>query len=96
MSLAVWRDVSLLWLILLTLIAVLPFGVLFFFAVKGLRRLRQLAKQYLPLVRERARQMADLTEQISRKVASPIIGVHAKAAQVSGISKAILARRKKA
>jgi hypothetical protein len=91
---AVWRDISLLWLILLTLIAVLPFGFLFFFAVKGLHRLRQLVKQHLPPAQEKARQMADIAEQMSQKVANPIIGAQAKAAQVGGISKAILSRRK--
>jgi hypothetical protein len=95
MDLAVWRDISLLWLILLTLLAVLPLGVLFFFAVKGLHRLRQLAKQYLPLARNRAQQVADRTERISQKVTGPVIGVRAKKAQVGGISRAILARRKK-
>jgi hypothetical protein len=43
MDLAVFRDISLLWLIFLTLISILPFAVLFFFAIQGMRRLRQLA-----------------------------------------------------
>jgi hypothetical protein len=96
MDLAVWRDLSLLWLIFLTLLAVLPFGVLFFFAVKGMVRLRQLAKQYLPLAQEKARLVADKTEEISQKVTDPIIGANAKAAQVNGLTKAIFARRKNA
>jgi cell division protein FtsB len=95
-NMAVWRDISLMWLILLTLVAALPFGLLFFFVIKGLHRLRQLAKQYLPLAQDRARQVADTAEQVSRKVADPLIGVQAKAAQVDGISKAIFARRKQA
>ncbi len=93
MGLAVWRDISLLWLIFLTLIAVLPFGVIFFFAIQGMRRLRQLAEQYLPVAQEKARLAADKTEEISQKVTSPIIGAHARAAQVNGIRKAILTRR---
>lgn len=95
MTIEVWRDISLLWLILLSVIAILPFGALFFFAVKGLHRLRQLAKEHLPLVQDKARQIADTAEQMSQKVANPIIGAQAKAAQVGGISKAILSRRKK-
>jgi hypothetical protein len=94
MDLAVWRDISLLWLILLTLIAILPFGVVFFFAVRGMRRLRQLAKQYLPLAQARMRQVAEVMEQISQKVANPVIGAKVKAAQVGGVTKAILSRRK--
>ena len=38
----------------------------------------------------------ELVEQISQQVADPIIGVQAKAAQVSGTTKAIFARRKSA
>jgi hypothetical protein len=93
MDLAVWRDISLLWLILLTLVAVLPFSILFFFAVKGMHRLRQLAKQYLPLAQEKARLVADKTEEVSNKVASPFISAQAKASRVSGTTKAILRRK---
>jgi hypothetical protein len=96
MDLAVWRDISLLWLILLTLVSALPFAVLFFFAVKGMRRLRQLAEQYLPVAQERTRKAADAAEQISQKVASPVIRGRATTAQVSGVIKAIFARRKEA
>lgn len=96
MGLAVARDISLLWLIFLTLITILPFGVLFFFMIKGLRRLRSLTKEYMPIAQDKARQVADVTEQVSQKVAQPVIGAHAKAAQVNGITRAIFTRRKAA
>jgi hypothetical protein len=96
MDLTVWRDISLIWLLFLTLLAVLPFGVLFFFAIKGMHRLRQLAKQYLPLAQEKARLVSDQTEKISQKVVSPIIGAHARAAQANRVTEAILTRRKNA
>ena len=95
MGLAVFRDISLLWLIFLTFIAVLPLAVIFFFAVKGMHRLRQLVKQYLPLGQEKAAQVAAVTEQVSQKVARPFIEVQAKQAEVSGILNAI-SRRKQA
>jgi len=95
MDLAVWRDLSLLWLIILTLIAALPFGVLFFFAIKGMQRLRQLAKQYLPQARDRVQQVRNVTEKASQKVASPFINAQARAAQVDGVTKAILRGRKR-
>ncbi len=95
MGLAVWRDMSLLWLIFLTLIAVLPFAALFFYAIKGMRRLRQLAKLYLPVAQEKARLVADKSEEISQKVAGPIISMHTRSAQVNGLRKAIFTRRKK-
>ena len=96
MGLAVMRDISLLWLILLTLLTILPISVLFFFAIKGMIRLRQLAKYYLPIGQEKARLIADTTEEISHKVTNPIIRAHAKAAQANGITKAIFTRRKSA
>ena len=95
MGLAVFRDISLLWLIFLTLIAILPVGVLFFFAIRGMHRLRQLAKLYLPIVQERARWVANKTEEVSQKVSDPIISVKAKTAQAHGIRKAIFTRRQR-
>jgi hypothetical protein len=93
MSLAVWRDISLLWLIFLALIAVLPFGVIFYFAIRGMHRLRQLALLYLPLVQDKTRLVADRTDEISQKVTKPVISAQARVAQVDGMRKAILTRR---
>jgi hypothetical protein len=93
-TLAVLRDISLLWLVLLTLIAILPFGVLFFYAIKGMIRLRQVAKLYLPIAQEKTRLVADKTNEFSHKVATPIIQVQAKTAQANGIVNAIFTRRK--
>lgn len=94
MDLAVWRDISLLWLILLSLIAVLPFAVLFFFAIKGMHRLRQVTVTYLSLVQDKSALVATKTDEISRHIASPIIRVRAKTAQVSGIRNAIFRRQR--
>jgi len=93
MSLAVWRDISLLWLIFLALIAVLPFGVIFYFFIRGMRRLRQLALLYLPMAQDKARLVADKTDEISQKVAKPVISARMKAAQVNGMRKAIFTGR---
>ena len=93
MGLAVWRDISLLWLILLSTIAVLPFAVLFFFAIKGMRRLRQLAIIYLALLQDKSNLVATKTDEISHQVVKPIINARAKSAQVSGIRNAIFSRR---
>jgi hypothetical protein len=89
---ATWRDISLLWLIFLTVLMILPVSVLFFYAIKGMRRLRQLAKQYLPIAQDKARLVASKTEEVSQKVANPIISLQAKAAQADGITKAIFRR----
>jgi hypothetical protein len=94
MDLAVWSDISLLWLILLALTSILPLAILFFFAIRGLHRLRQLAVLYLPIAREKTRLVADTAEQVSRKVTAPIIHIQARAAQANGITKAIWTRSK--
>jgi cell division protein FtsB len=94
MSLAVWRDISLIWLIFLALLAILPIGAVFFFAVRGMHQLRQVLKQVLPQAQETASLVAVRTDAISRKVAEPFIAAQARAAQVNGMTKAILTRRK--
>jgi hypothetical protein len=94
MGLATMRDISLLWLILLGLITILPVTVIFYFLVRGMTRLRQLALEYLPIAQEKTRIIAARTEEISQKIATPIISVQTKAAQVSGITKATFSRRK--
>ena len=96
MGLATMRDISLLWLIFLGLVSVLPIAVLFYFMIRGMTRLRQLAVLYLPIAQEKTRFIAFKSEEISHKIASPIIGVQTKAAQVNGITKAAFSRRNNA
>jgi hypothetical protein len=91
---AVGRDISLLLLTFLTGISILPIGVILFFLVKGLHRLRQLAKQGFPVAQEKAQLMADMAEKASLKVAAPVISIQAKTAQVDGVVTAIRMRRK--
>lgn len=93
MGVAVWRDVSLMWLTFLALIASLPFAVLFYLAIMGMVKLRQAVKRYFPLVREKAELVSDTTEKASHRVAAPFIQVQAKSAQIDGIRKAIFRRR---
>ena len=92
MDLGVWRDISLMWLIFLTFIAVLPVGIILFYLIKGMRRLRQLAKLYLPIAQDKARLVASKSEEISQQVAKPIVTIHAKTAQVNTIAKSIWRR----
>jgi hypothetical protein len=92
--LAVWRDISLLWLIFLTLIAVLPIGVIFFFCIKGMHRLRQLTKQVLPIVQDKARLVADGTERVSQQVVRPFIAAHVAGARIGTIARTTVTRRK--
>jgi hypothetical protein len=93
-ALATWRDISLIWLIFLTLLTVLPVTILFYYIIKGLNRLRQLVKIYMPIAQEKARFVAEKTDEIGQKISDPVIGAHAKAAQIDGVTRAIFGRRK--
>ena len=88
----VWRDISLMWLILLTFIAVLPFGVIFYLAVRGMRRLRQVLVEFFPLAQEWVGQVAIKTKEISDKVARPVVDLYARAAQLNTMARTILRR----
>ena len=57
-----------------------------------MRRLRQLAKLYLPIAQDKARLVASKSEEISQQVAKPIITTNAKMAQVNTIAKSIWRR----
>jgi hypothetical protein len=85
-------DISTMWLLFLTLIAIVPFGVIFYFIIKGLNRLRQLEKQYLPIAQDKVRQVAAATEQVSLKVAEPVVRAHAVRAQLNTITRTALRR----
>jgi hypothetical protein len=93
-SLSIMRDLSLIWLLSLALLASLPFVVIFFYAIRGMKRLRQLTKQYMPVAQDYARLAADKTEEVSVKVADPFISIKAKKAQADGITQAVFSRRK--
>ena len=92
-GLGVARDISLMWLIFLTLIAILPIAAIFFFLIRGMHRLRGAALTFFPQAQEKARLVADMTDKASRKVVEPIINAKAKTAQVSSIRSAIFTRR---
>ena len=86
---AVWRDISLLWLMFLTLIAVLPWGILFFFGIMGLNKVRQVLKKFFPVVQLKFRQVASGTEQISYKIAQPVVSVNATGARVGAMTQSV-------
>lgn len=90
---AVWRDLSLMWLILWTFIAILPIGAILFFAVKGMHRLRPATRRALRTVQSKAQQVNDVTGRLGAKAVAPAIHLRARAAQVDRLSRAIFRRR---
>lgn len=92
MTIAVWRDISLVWLVFLTLLAVLPWGVVFFFLVKGMAKVRQGVKKIMPILQAKANQVARGADQASYKIAQPVVGAHALGAQVGTITRTVFRR----
>ena len=88
----VWRDISLIWLISLTIVSVLPFAIAFFFAIKGMNALRRLTKKYVPVAQDKARLVATKTDEIGEKVAGTFITTNAQAARVQGMTRSITRR----
>lgn len=92
MSVSVWADISLIWLLSLALVSILPIAILFFLAIKGMHRVNELARQYLPMAGEKVEMVADKTEEICDKIANPTIKTYSTAARVRGMTQAILRR----
>jgi len=93
MDLAVWRDISLLWLIFWTLIALLPVGVLLGLAIWGMHRLRQGTRKYLRLAQSGAQRVNYTSDRISRQVTAPVIRLRATVAQVDRLRTATFRRK---
>jgi len=91
-NIAVMRDISLIWLIFLTLLAVLPWGVLFFFMIKGMTKVRWAVKTYAPVAQGKLRQVADVTGQVSVKITQPVVAVRATGAQVDAMTRTVFRR----
>jgi hypothetical protein len=92
MSVSVWADISAIWLLFLALVTILPFAVVFFFLIKGMRRLTELARKYLPIAGNKVEIVANKTEEISHKIASPVIKTYSTAARVRGMTHEIVRR----
>ena len=93
MDLGVWRDISLIWLLFLTIISVLPISIVLFLLISGMRRLRQVLKQYLPLGQDMASQLAAKVNEICDQIIAPFVAIYAGWARLNAIAKAILGRK---
>ena len=93
MDLGVWRDISLIWLLSLTIISVLPIGIILFLLISGMRRLRQALKLYLPIGQDMARQLVAKVNEICDQIIAPFVAIYAGWARLNAITKAILGRK---
>lgn len=84
MSLGTWADVGLMFIILETLVIVLIPLVLFALFARGMMLANQKIREIIPTVQMYAQQMADGTEQISERIAEPVIQARATTARWQG------------
>ncbi len=75
--LAPWRDLAIIWLVLLALIIMAVPGVLLFFAVKGLRALKRWIRKPLLQAQVWARRIEHGTTKATDSVAEVPIGIRA-------------------
>ena len=92
MSVSVWADISLIWLLSLALVGILPIAVIMFLLVKGMRRLNQLARQHLLIATQKVEMVANKTQEISDKIANPFIKTYSMPARVRGMRQEIRRR----
>jgi hypothetical protein len=85
MQLADWTSIAIIILAVEAFIFVVVFGAVFFFLNVGVVKAQGAVKQYGPIMRDRLRQVASTSEQVSRKLTGPIISAettNAKTRQV--------------
>jgi hypothetical protein len=78
-SLAFWRDVSIVWLSLFCLIGLAIPLVVFYFAVRGLNFVHRHVAALLQRGQGYSRIMRQQSEKLSHQVAAPVIRTHSQA-----------------
>lgn len=78
MSLAFWRDLSVIWLSLFCFIALVIPLVALYFAVRGMNALQRKVTPLVELAQKYSRIVRMETEKISNKVVEPIIQINGR------------------
>jgi len=81
-SLANWRDLSIVLLVIEAFIISLAPAVALYFCVRGISWVLKQLRTYAPQVQGYFRQGAEIAEDLSQKIAAPFFAVGAAAAQV--------------
>ncbi len=95
MSIEFWRNVSVVWIAIHAFILFLIPTVIAYFLVKGINWL--LAKTALGFAKAQgfSRQVNQKTEDLSNRVAAPLIAVHSKANRAQKIGKSLFENAQK-
>lgn len=73
MTLAAWRDLSIILLTIQTLLMVAIVGAVLYLLNRGMAKLRGAVRHYSPIIQDRLWHVSDVSKRISEQVAAPII-----------------------
>lgn len=85
MSLPNTADIALILVVVHVLVACLVPLVLFFFVVRGAVMMNRKTREVMPTVQSYARQMAEGAENISQRVAEPVLKIEGMRARMQGM-----------
>ncbi len=96
MTLATWRDLSVILLAIEAFLMVLIPGIVLYLAIRGMSWATRKLRSTAPVVQNAFRKVASISEQASHRVASPIIATSATMAQVRSLRSAPVALLRRA
>lgn len=73
MTLAAWRDLSIILLTIQMLLMVAIVGAMLYLLNRGMAKLRGAVRHYSPIIQDRLWHVSDVSKQISEQVTAPII-----------------------
>jgi hypothetical protein len=90
MALQLWRDLAVVLLIVELMVVVLPFLLLFYFALKGILSVNRSARAFMPKVGQVMATLQVVTEKAGGSVAAPVIAICSYASFAKGLVKGTL------
>lgn len=73
MTLAAWRDLSIILLTIQTLLMVAIVGAMLYLLNRGMAKLRGAVRRYSPIIQDRLWHVSDVSKRVSEQVVAPII-----------------------
>lgn len=73
MTLAAWRDLSIILLTIQTLLMVAIVGAMLYLLNRGMAKLRGAVRRYSPIIQDRLWRVSDVSKRVSEQVVAPII-----------------------
>jgi len=81
MTLAAWRDLSIILLVIQTLLMVAIIGAILYLLNRGMAKLRGAIRRYAPIIQGRLWQASDASKRISEQIVAPIINAETASAK---------------